>query len=82
MRVYIIAVHSPISVENLSSASVNSLEFAEIRFLLFVPQCDCNMAPPMPKLEASHIAQNEWSRSGIVFNICSVRSVFISSSHL
>ena len=34
----------------------------------------------MPKLEASHIAYDRWSGSGIVFDICSVRSVFISSN--
>ena len=58
VRVYIIAVHSLISVENLSSACLNSLEIAEIRFILFVPLCDCNNAAPMPKFEASHIALN------------------------
>ena len=31
------AVHSLIRVESLSSAWVNSLEFAELRFILFVP---------------------------------------------
>ena len=35
--VFIIAVHSLIRVERLSSACVNSLEFAEMRFVLFVP---------------------------------------------
>ena len=45
---YIIAVHSLISVESLSSACVNSLEIAEISFILFVPLCDCNKAAPMP----------------------------------
>ena len=52
------AVHSPIKVESLSSAWVNNQEFAEMRFVLFVPLCDCNNAAPMSKLEASHIAQN------------------------
>ena len=56
MRVYILAVHSFISVESLSSAFVNSLEFAEIRFILFVPLCDCNTAARKPIFEASHIA--------------------------
>ena len=56
MRVYNIAVPSLISVESLSSACVYSLEFAEIRFILFVPLCDCNNAAPMPKFEASHTA--------------------------
>ena len=31
------AVHSLKSVESLSSACVNSLELAEMRFILFVP---------------------------------------------
>ena len=56
VSVYIMAVHSFIRVESLSSACVNSLEFAETRFILFVPLWDCNNAVPMPKLEASHIA--------------------------
>ena len=46
---YKIAVPSLISVESLSSAYVNSLEFAEIRLSLFVPLYDCNNAAPMPK---------------------------------
>ena len=37
VSVYIIAVHSLISVESRSSACVSSLEFAEMRFILFVP---------------------------------------------
>ena len=37
VSVYIIDVHSLIMVESLSSACVNSLEFAEMRFILFVP---------------------------------------------
>ena len=56
VSVYIIAVHFLISVESLSSDCVNSLEFAEIRFILFVPLCDCSNAAPMPKLEASQMA--------------------------
>ena len=52
VRVFIIAVHSFVSVESPSSACVNSFEFAEIRFF---PLCDCNNAAPMPKFEASHI---------------------------
>ena len=56
VRVYIVAVHSLISVEILSSACVISLEFVEIKFILFVPLCDLNNAAPIPKLEASHIA--------------------------
>ena len=43
------ALHSLISVEKLNSDCVNSLEFAEIRFILLVPLCDCNNAAPMPK---------------------------------
>ena len=49
-------MHSLIKEESLSSACVNSLEFAEIKFILFFPLWDCNNAEPMPKLEASHIA--------------------------
>ena len=52
MRAYIIAVHFLISVEKLSSACVNILEFAEMRIFLFVPLQDCNNAAAMPKLEA------------------------------
>ena len=58
MRVYIIAVHSLISVESLSLTCVNSLELAKIKFILFVPLGDCNNSAPMPKFEASHIALN------------------------
>ena len=50
------AVHSLIRVENPSSACVNKREFADIRFILFVPLCDCSNAAPMPKFEASQIA--------------------------
>ena len=42
--------------EILSSACVNSLELAMIRFILFVHLSDCNSAAPIPKFEASHIA--------------------------
>ena len=56
VSLYIIAVHSLIRVESLGSACVNSLEFAEMRFILFVPLRDCNNAVPMSKLKASHIA--------------------------
>ena len=56
VRVYIIAVRSLISVESPSSACLNSLEFAEIRIILFVPLCDCNNAALIPSFEASHIA--------------------------
>ena len=56
MRVLIIAVQSLICVESLSSACVNSLEFAEIWFIFSVPLCDCNNAAPMPKTEAPRIA--------------------------
>ena len=54
VKVYGMAVHSPLRVE--SSACVKSLEFADIRFILFVTLCDCKSAVPTPKLEASHIA--------------------------
>ena len=37
VRVYIIAVHSLLKEEILSLAFVISLDFAEIRFILFVP---------------------------------------------
>ena len=50
------AVHSLIRVESLSSACVNSLEFAEMNFFLFVLLWDCNNAAPMPKFNASHMA--------------------------
>ena len=53
---YIIAVHSRMRIESRSSACVNKREFANIRFILFVPLCDCSNAAPMPKFEASHIA--------------------------
>ena len=36
VSVCIMAVHSLIREESLSSACVNSLEFAEMRFILFV----------------------------------------------
>ena len=49
------AVHSLIRIQSLSSVCVKRIEFAEMRFILFVPLCDCNNAAPMPKLEASHI---------------------------
>ena len=75
MKLYFIAVHTLVSVESLSLACVNSLGFAKIRFILFISLGDCNNAAPVPKLKASHIG---WSGSGIVFDICSMRSVFIS----
>ena len=53
---YFVAVHSLIRVESRDSACVNNREFADIRFILFVPLCDCNSAVWMPKFEASHIA--------------------------
>ena len=56
VRVYIIAVNSLINVESLGLACVNSLQFAEIRFILFVLLCDYNSSAPVPKFEASHIA--------------------------
>ena len=42
------AVHSLIRVESLNSACVNSLEFAEMILILFVPFWDCNNAAPIP----------------------------------
>ena len=36
--------------ESLSSACVNSLEFAEMRFILIIPLWDCNNAARMPSL--------------------------------
>ena len=56
VSVFIIAVHSLIRVESRSSACLNNREFADIRFVLFVPLCDGNNAAPMPKFGASHIA--------------------------
>ena len=53
---YIIAVPSLIREESRISACVYKREFADIRFILFVPLCDCSNAAPMPKFEASHIA--------------------------
>ena len=41
VNVYMMAVHSLINVESLSSACVRSLEFAGFRFILLVPWCDC-----------------------------------------
>ena len=52
---YIIAVHSLMRVESHSSACVNKQEFADIRFILFVPLGDCSNAAPMSKFEAWHI---------------------------
>ena len=58
VKVCMIAVHSLMGVESRSSACINKREFAEIRFVLFAPQWDCNNAAPMPNFEASHIAKN------------------------
>ena len=44
--------------ESLSSACVNKREFAELRFIVFVPLCNCNIAAPMPNFEVSHVAEN------------------------
>ena len=52
---YIIAVHYLMRVESRSSACVKKREFADMRFILFDPICDCNNAAPMQKFEASHI---------------------------
>ena len=49
VRVYIMALHSLMSVESLSSACVDNFKFAEIRLISFVPLCDCNNAAPMQK---------------------------------
>ena len=51
-----IAVHSLIRIESRNLACVNKREFADMRFVLFVPKWDCSNATPMPKFEASHIA--------------------------
>ena len=51
-----IAVHSLIRVESRNSACVNKREFADIRFILFVPLWDCSNTAPMPKFEGSPIA--------------------------
>ena len=56
VKVWIIAVHSLIKLESRSSACVNRREFADKRFILFVPLWDCKNAAPLPKFEASHIA--------------------------
>ena len=48
---YIIAVHSLIRVESRNSACVNRREFADIRFILFVPLWDCKSAAPLPNIE-------------------------------
>ena len=56
VQVCMIAMHSLIRVESRSSACVNMREFAEVRFILFVPLWDGNNAAPMSKFEASHIA--------------------------
>ena len=46
--------HSLTSLESLSSACVKGLEFAEIRFILFVLLCDCKIAAPTPILNITH----------------------------
>ena len=56
VSVYIMAGHPLISAENLSSTCVKSLQFADIRFILFVPVFDCKKAATIPKLEGSHMA--------------------------
>ena len=50
------AVHSLMRVDSYSSACVNKREFADMRFILIVPLCDCKNAASMTKFEASHIA--------------------------
>ena len=54
VSVYIMAVHSLKSVQSLSSTCVTKFEFADIRFILFVPLCDCKSTSPIPKFEASN----------------------------
>ena len=54
-----------------------SLEFADIRSVLFAPLFYCKSAAPIPKCEASHMAMNGGSGSGIIFDICSMKRVFI-----
>ena len=56
VKVCMIALHSFIRVESRNSACVNRREFADMRFILFVPLWDCNKAAPMLSVEASHIA--------------------------
>ena len=56
VNVYMMAVHSFMSVMSLSSACVKRLEFADIRFILLVPWCVCKRSTPIPKLEATHLA--------------------------
>ena len=55
-NVYIMIVQHLIRVENLSSACVMGLAFADFRFIFFVPLCDCRSAAATPQLEASHLA--------------------------
>ena len=51
----VLSFHSLIRVESLSSDCVTRRDFADTRFILFVPLCDCKSAAPIPKLEVSHI---------------------------
>ena len=64
---YIIAVHSLIIVERLSSACVKILEFAEIRFILFALLCDYNNAAPMPNFE---IQSDQIANENSIFRNC------------
>ena len=50
------AEHSLMRVESRSLACLNKREFADMKFILFDPLCDCKNAAPMPKFEASHLA--------------------------
>ena len=50
------AVCSLIRVENLNSACLKSLKFADQRFILLLLLGDCRSAAPIPKLGALHIA--------------------------
>ena len=47
-------VYSPISVESLISACLNTLDFAEITYFLFAPLCDFNNAAPIPRRRTWH----------------------------
>ena len=55
-KLFIFALSRSVFTACVSSACLKSLQFKEIRFILFVPLCDCNNAAPISKLEASHIA--------------------------
>ena len=52
VSVYVMAVHSLLMVESLSSISVKRPKMSEIRFILFVPLCDYNSDAPILKFDA------------------------------